>query len=1193
MNTTLLVPWIADPSNGTWVSGNAEIAAIEYDFSSIAGASFEYSKNALDWRLIGVDNNGTDGTYNAQWNTSLVAEGWYYLRVTMHDASGHFGQSAIQVYVDPTPPVPTITQPSDNSEIASCPTQLEATTQARDIAGVVFAYHNASNPDFIKDSLPILKQPDEYSCRPTAEAASFLWLAQKSTGDPNLVTQEMKDDTSILIYDLRTKMGTKGTIESGPENKTGTTNEKAQVGIYKYLEEYYARMTKANEVDPKKNPAPVVFKEHTDMTEDWPNFNWFSIYRNHLPSDDVILSLRIEEWDWVNNKPILDPKTGKPKATYHSVAGMGYDILKWVGGPQHGKPRTDQGGVYFMDPSVGQTYGTMLKNGEIMNYQDSKGHYLLQGKRIFLNAISTLTPRKDLSTKQLKKIEDPYGWTVIGVDTDGLNGWTTTWDTSALPLGPYLLLAVMVDSAGNAASDIIWVELRGAWPMFHNYLTHTGYSTSTAPNTNQTVWNYATGSYVTSSPAVVDGVVFVGSGDNNVYALNAMTGTQVWNYTTSSPVNWASPAVAGGVVYVGSNDGKVYALNATTGTKMWDYTTSGAVYSSPAVVGGVVYEGSTDGKVYALNATTGTQVWSYTTDSEVWSSPAVAGGVVYVGSNDGKVYALNATTGTKMWDYTTSGAVYSSPAVDGGVVFVGSCNNNTYALNASTGAFIWSYKTNSYVYSSPAVAAGKVYVGSGNIFEGLGNGKIYCLNASSGAFIWNYTTGGWVSSSAAVAGGVVYVGSFDGKVYALDATTGAQVWSYRTGGWVFSSPAVVNWIVYVGSLDGKIYALGGVHDVAVTNVASSKTVVGQGYSASINVIVSNQGSYTETFNVTARADGVGVNDGLVGYWSFDEGRGTTAHDTSGNLNDGTIYGANWTDGKFGKALSFDGIDDYVAVPGSPSLNNISDAVTIAAWVKLEQVPTEAYELISAGGYSYVAYAYVADPAGVRFNFGRVTAPGVGDDLQQEFWKQYGATLPYLPYNQWYHVVWMYDSSGYAAIYVNGKPYANTTLMSGKIYSFGGSLTIDARNLHKGILDEVRIYNRTLSQQEIRAVAGSGAIQTQTVSLTSGDSTTITFTWNTTGFAKGNYTLWSYAEPVQGETFTFDNSFTDGWVLISIHCDINSDGIVDISDILDTALAFGSTPGHPLWNPNCDLDNNGIVDISDILEVALHYGETDP
>ncbi len=573
------------------------------------------------------------------------------------------------------------------------------------------------------------------------------------------------------------------------------------------------------------------------------------------------------------------------------------------------------------------------------------------------------------------------------------------------------------------------------------------------------------------------------------------------------------------------------------------------MYSSPAVVGGLVYVGSGDNSTYCLNATTGSLVWSYKTGSSVWSSPAVFGGLVYVGSGypDDHVYCLNATTGALVWSYKTGSYVWSSPAVVGGLVYVGSGDNSTYCLNATTGALVWSYKTGSSVWSSPAVADGKVYVGSDDC-------NVYCLNALSGARIWSYRTDSHVESSPAVAYGKVYIGSFDNRVYAF-----------------------------------------GVHDVAVTNVRSSKTVVGQGYSAIINVTVANQGSYPETFNVTARADAVGVNGGLVGYWSFDEGSGTTAHDSSGNLNDGTIYGATWTDGKFGKALSFDGIDDYVAVPGSPSLNNISDAVTIAAWVKLEQIPNEAYELISAGGYSYVAYAYVADPAGVRFNFGRCTAPGVGDDLQQEFWKQYGATLPYLPYNQWYYVVWMYDSSGYAAIYVNGQPYANTTLMSGKIHNFGWGLTIDGpSHLHKGIIDEVRIYNRTLSQQEIRAVAGSGAIQTQTVSLTSGDSTTLTFTWNTAGFAKGNYTIKAVADTVRGETDTADNTLVYGTVIVTIPGDVVAPYFeVDIYDVTAICICYDSKIGQPLYYPNCDLDGNGIIDIYDVTAACITYGQKDP
>jgi len=94
---------------------------------------------------------------------------------------------------------------------------------------------------------------------------------------------------------------------------------------------------------------------------------------------------------------------------------------------------------------------------------------------------------------------------------------------------------------------------------------------------------------VDSSPAVANGVVYVGSYDDNVYALSATTGALLWSYTTGGHV-WSSPSVANGVVYVGSDNTNLYALNASTGALLWSYTTGGQVYmSSPAVANGVVY----------------------------------------------------------------------------------------------------------------------------------------------------------------------------------------------------------------------------------------------------------------------------------------------------------------------------------------------------------------------------------------------------------------------------------------------------------------------------------------------------------------------------------------------------------------------------------------------------------------------------
>ena len=153
-----------------------------------------------------------------------------------------------------------------------------------------------------------------------------------------------------------------------------------------------------------------------------------------------------------------------------------------------------------------------------------------------------------------------------------------------------------------------------------------------------------------------------------------------WSYNTTGNIIDSSPAVANGVVYVGSRDRNLYALSASTGALLWKYTTGDSVDSSPAVANGVVYVGSADFNLYALNASTGTLLWKYTTVDFVDSSPAIANGVVYVGFYDFNVRALNASTGALLWQYTTGSAVYSSPAVANGMVYVASFDSNLYAF---------------------------------------------------------------------------------------------------------------------------------------------------------------------------------------------------------------------------------------------------------------------------------------------------------------------------------------------------------------------------------------------------------------------------------------------------------------------------------------------------------------------------------
>ena len=364
------------------------------------------------------------------------------------------------------------------------------------------------------------------------------------------------------------------------------------------------------------------------------------------------------------------------------------------------------------------------------------------------------------------------------------------------------------------------------WPTFMHDSEHSGFSTSEAPLTNQTLWNFTTGGAVESSPVVSNGVVYVGSDDGYFYALNATTGALVWSYNTYGPVEEAA-TVLNGVVYVGGfHSHAVFAFNASTGALIWNSTIDSVgphINSATVVSGGLVYisvwiySSLSGGELYALNASTGEQVWTYRPIAWLQPNPAIASNLIYFMETWGTVDAIDTVSGNQSWS-GGSNSPYGegSVSIADGVLYAGSAAQVVNAMDAKTGQAIWKANIFGGVSEScPAVANGVLYVSStiggtsNSSGDFLNDGGVTALNLTTGNLLWNTTIGKISKSSPAVADGVVFVGS-DGPngFYALNATTGDIIWKYATGGQVLSSPAIANGVVYVGSNDGNVYAFG-------------------------------------------------------------------------------------------------------------------------------------------------------------------------------------------------------------------------------------------------------------------------------------------------------------------------------------------------------------------------------------------------
>jgi eukaryotic-like serine/threonine-protein kinase len=170
-----------------------------------------------------------------------------------------------------------------------------------------------------------------------------------------------------------------------------------------------------------------------------------------------------------------------------------------------------------------------------------------------------------------------------------------------------------------------------------------------------------------SEPALADGVLYVGSRDQYLYAIDAATGNQKWRFLARFSLEGSGPAVANGVVYIGGwynfgnpTGGSLYAVDVNTGQLIWEQLKNFGFSSNPHVNKGTIYVTADDMNIHALDAVTGAPIWKQQILPNS-ASPKVSNGVVYVGGGGrGLFFAFDAVTGIEKWRLSILGSFMTS-----------------------------------------------------------------------------------------------------------------------------------------------------------------------------------------------------------------------------------------------------------------------------------------------------------------------------------------------------------------------------------------------------------------------------------------------------------------------------------------------------------------------------------------------------
>lgn len=287
-----------------------------------------------------------------------------------------------------------------------------------------------------------------------------------------------------------------------------------------------------------------------------------------------------------------------------------------------------------------------------------------------------------------------------------------------------------------------------------------------------------------------------------------------WKFTANGAI-YSSPIIDDSLLYFGSNDSCLYALEKATGAKKWMCKTAGAIKSKPGIYKGSIIFNSTDGFVYSLDKANGILNWKFKTggekDYDMWdyylSSPVVFSDIVYIGSGDSCVYALRAQTGKQLWKYKTNGIVHASAVIADSKVLIGSYDGYFYALHYQTGRLVWKFNTIGDTNFPKGEVPNTATRYKNAIIFGSRDYNIYALDISNGNGLWNMKErGSWIVATPLVVNDAIYFGTSDThRFYCMDANDGNVKWTLPLNMRVYGTAETKDSSVFFGCFNGKLY----------------------------------------------------------------------------------------------------------------------------------------------------------------------------------------------------------------------------------------------------------------------------------------------------------------------------------------------------------------------------------------------------